>query len=145
MSSEGRTRTLAIDYGSKRIGLSVSDPLGLTAQPLPYVANSGSKKFLCDLKAIIAERSVGRVILGWPRSLDDSSGPAARQCENLAAEIKRECGVPVVLYDERFTTRDAEEILIREFDMSRKKRKEVRDSLAACLMLRSYLDSNPGA
>ena len=135
-------RILAVDYGSKRIGLAISDPLGFTAQPLPFLPNGGRKKILAALKEIILEKSVQRILVGLPKSLDDTLGPAALECQNLAEAIRKECGVEVALYDERFTTREAESFLVNELDVSRKRRKELIDSLAACILLRAYMNEN---
>lgn len=135
-----KERILTIDYGSKRIGLAVSDPLGLTAQPLPYLSNHGIQPFIQDLKKIIREKSVSRIVLGLPRSLDGTLGPKALEIQQLGEQIQKECSVKVDLYDESFTSKDAEDILIHELDVSRKKRKEIRDSLAACLILQRYME-----
>ena len=135
-------RMLAVDYGSKRIGVAVSDPLGITAQPIPYIRNLKREQVLSDLKKIIEERSVGIVIVGLPRSLDGTLGPKAAQCRKLARQIEEECGVSVSLFDESFTTRDAEEILVRDLNLSRAKRKEVIDSMAACLILKYYMNDS---
>lgn len=132
-------RILAIDFGSKRSGLAITDPLGLTVQPLPYLKNIGISDFLARLKDIVKEKGVEKIVLGLPLSLDGSLGPKARECRNLARKIEDACGVPVDMEDESFTSREADEILIEELGVSRKKRKEARDSLAACLILKSYL------
>lgn len=132
-------RILAIDFGSKRSGLALTDPLGLTVQPLPYLKNKGIADLLARLKDIVKEKGVEKIVLGLPLSLDGSLGPKARECQNLARKIEDACGVPVDLEDESFTSREADEILIEELDVSRKKRKEARDSLSACLILKSYL------
>jgi len=132
-------RILAVDFGSKRCGLALTDPLGITVQPLPYLKNKGTADFLARMKDIVKEKGVEKVVLGLPRSLDGSLGVKARECQNLARKIEEACGVPVDLEDESFTSREADEILIQELGVSRKKRKEARDSLAACLILKSYL------
>jgi len=79
--------------------------------------------------------------MGLPRSLDGSIGPAAVECQNIARKIEVNCNVGVELQDESFTSREADQILIEEMGVSRKKRKEARDSLAACLILKSYLSN----
>ena len=136
----GQKRILALDYGSKRIGLAVSDPLGLTAQPLPFLPNRGKKHWIPELKKIMAEKSVELLLLGLPVSLDDTLGPRALEIQKLAQTLRAECGTPVELADERFTTRAAEDFLVQELDVSRAKRKEIRDSMAAALLLKSYLE-----
>ena len=138
-------RVLAIDYGTKRIGLAVSDPLGLTAQPLGFVKFVSRSKFLEDVKKIVLEKSVQLILIGLPINMDDSLGPKARECMRLAESVEKECGVKTKLVDERLTTREAEQFLIDELDLSRKKRKGVKDTMAACILLQSYLDHGPGA
>ena len=136
-------RILAVDFGSKRVGLAISDPFGITALPLPFLPFFGLPRFISDLKNLIREKSVNLIVLGLPKSLDGTLGPRALESQKLGEKIRKECGIEVELYDESFTTRDAEEILIGEFDLSREKRKKVRDSLAACLLLKSYMESHP--
>jgi putative Holliday junction resolvase len=136
-------RILAVDFGSKRVGLALSDPLGIMAQPLPFIPYANRERFISDLKKMIRERSVGLILMGVPRSLDGTLGREAIEIQKLSDRIRKECRIEVRLHDESFTTRAAEEILIKEFDLSRKKRKNVRDSLAACLILKSYMESGP--
>ncbi len=134
-------RILAVDFGSKRVGLALTDPLGYTVQPLPYLTHASKDDFLNKLKTLAQEKGVQRIVLGLPRSLDGSIGPKALECQKLAVNIEKFCSVPVTLQDESFTTREAEDILIRDLGMSRKKRKEAKDSMAAVLILQSYLSS----
>lgn len=142
MTSE---RTLAVDYGSKRIGLAVTDPLGYTVQPLPFLPNRGRAEAVAGVRRVAEEKSARRIVVGLPKSLDDTLGPKARECRNFAEQLGEASGLPVDLFDERFTTAEAERILVEQLDLSREKRKRVRDSLAACLLLESYLKSQQGA
>ena len=135
------TRILAVDFGSKRVGLALTDPLGITIQSLPVLKYSTKNDFLAKLKALVREKKVEKIVLGLPISLDGSLGPQAIECQALAEKIRDSCPVPVDFQDESFTSRQADEILIQEFGLSRKKRKEARDSLAACLILKYYLSS----
>jgi putative Holliday junction resolvase len=98
---------------------------------------------LSDLKELITEKGVTLIILGLPRSLDDTLGPRALEIQELAKQIQKSCSIPVECYDESFTTREAENFLVNELDVSRKKRKQIRDSLAACLLLKAYMESHP--
>lgn len=132
-------RILAIDFGYKRIGLALTDPLGMIAQPLPYLKNKGIPGLLACLKDLIKEKGVEKIVFGLPLNLDGSLGVKAREYQTFAHKIETACGVPVETVDESFTSRESDEILIEELDVSRKKRKKVRDSLAACLILKSYL------
>lgn len=138
-----KDRILAVDYGTKRVGLSVSDPLGYTAQPLPYLSNQSRAKLLEALLNVVHEKSVKRVVVGLPKSLDDTLGPKARECQKFADDLRAATGLPVDLLDERFTSREAEDFLVNQLDLSREKRKELRDSLAACIILETYMKANP--
>ena len=133
------SRTLAVDFGEKRVGLAVTDPLGAAILPVPFLTYASISELLFKLKSVAVEKEVGIIVLGLPRNPDGSSGPKAKECENLAEKIKKELGLPVHLEDESFTSREADEILIRDLNLSRQKRKKVKDSLSACLILKSYL------
>ncbi len=132
-------RILAIDYGAKRIGLAVSDPLGFTAQPLPFVKNAGWTPAIAELKKIAAEKSVQKVLMGLPRAPDGGEGAQGKTFREFAAKLGEALGLPVEFVDETMTSREANAILIEEMDVSREKRKKVVDSLAASLMLEAYL------
>lgn len=134
---------MAIDPGSKRVGIAVTDPLGLTTQPLPFIPFSSSSKLIEDLRNLVISKSVGLIVVGLPVSLNGTLGTKAKECKDLAARIEEGCGVPVRLQDESFTSREAEDFLVNELDLSREKRKRVKDSLSACLILRSYMESHP--
>lgn len=134
------TRILAIDYGSKRIGLAVSDPLGFSALPMGFLPFKGQKRFIEELKKVIAEKEVKLIVLGLPINMDGTMGPKAEEMTQVSEVIKKECGLPVELVDERLTTQQAETMLVDEFDLGRKKRKAVRDSIAAAILLQSYLE-----
>lgn len=134
-------RILAIDYGSKRIGLALCDPLGLISYPLPFLPNRGESQFILELKKIVLEKSVELILFGLPKSLDDSIGAKARDYVKLSEKLQKVLAIEVKLVDERFSSRESEAFLIEELDMSREKRKKMRDSLSACLLLKSYLSS----
>ncbi|OGR83947.1 MAG: hypothetical protein A2636_04220 [Elusimicrobia bacterium RIFCSPHIGHO2_01_FULL_64_10] len=137
-----RDRILALDLGEKRVGLALSDPLGFTAQPLPYLPFSGLDRLIHDLDGVIREKSVSAVLIGLAKNPDGSEGPRAAESRKAGEKIEKACRVPVRYIDETFTSRDAEEFLIRELDVPRKKRREIRDSLSACLILRSYIEAH---
>lgn len=132
-------RILAIDFGAKRIGLALSDPLGNFAQPLPHLLFVSLPKLVSELRELIREKSVQLVLVGFPKKLDGTSGAMAEECRKLAETIHRECGIEVKLIDERLSSQEAEKFLIGELDLSRAKRKKVRDSLSACLLIETYL------
>ncbi len=133
-------RVLALDFGSVRIGVAVSDGLLLTAQGLETIRRKDLPKDIEAIKAVIKEYEVAEVIVGLPISMDGS--PSAKTKETLAFVdiLTKALQVPVKTYDERLTTVQAERALL-EADVSRAKRKHLKDMLAAQFILRSYLDS----
>lgn len=131
------SRILGVDYGTKRIGLAISDGIGLTASPLDVV----SRKELPDKLAELArEYDIGRVVVGLPTGLGGQEGDSAAGARQLGTEISDTIGVDVVYVDERFTSRMAESALL-ESGMKRRDRKETVDKVAAAIILQTYLDS----
>lgn len=131
------TRYLGVDYGTKRIGLAISDGLGLTARPLEVVA----KPALADaLQRIAEEYQPQLVVVGLPRPLQGGENESTAGARQLGREIGEMLGVPVEFVDERFTSRIAESALL-EADMRRRDRKETVDKVAAAIILQTYLDS----
>ena len=133
-------RILAIDHGTKRIGLAISDELGIIAQPLEFVLAEPFNKFLERLKEIIEQKQVELLLVGMPRNMDGSYGPAALKVEEFVAVVKAAVVVPIKLWDERLTSAQANRFLI-EGNVRREKRKEKVDKTAAAILLQSYLDS----
>jgi putative holliday junction resolvase len=135
-----RGRILALDLGRKRIGLAISDELGITAQGLETVERTGRRDDIEILRRLAAERGVRLFLLGDPLHM---SGEASRQGEytrEFARELERKTGIPVVFRDERWTSREAERAL-RGSGVARDARKPAIDRLSAVLLLQSYLDS----
>jgi putative holliday junction resolvase len=133
-------RVLAIDPGSKRVGLAVSDPSGTIAQPLETIAAEPADS-LAERLAEIARRSeAGRIVVGLPRRMDGSLGPEAKSARELATQLRRSSKLPVELVDERLTTAAAERSLL-ETGMRRRKRRANIDRVAAAILLQSHLDS----
>ncbi len=132
-------RVLGLDYGERRVGVAVSDGLGLTAQPHSVIdrAQMDLGKALAE---IIAEYEIKRVVVGLPVSLSGSEGEVAARARAFAAEVADLTGLGVEMYDERFTSVEAERVLL-EAGARRSRRKSVRDKLAASVMLQGYLDS----
>ncbi len=134
-------RILALDHGSKRIGLAISDELGIIAQPLEYIPAHPEDEFLQRLKEIIDSRQVGEVLVGMPRNMNGTYGPAAEKAREFVAALKTVLTIPVKTWDERLTSAQANRALI-EAGMRREKRRERVDQTAAALLLQSYLDSH---
>lgn len=138
----GRGRVLGVDLGDVRIGLAISDPLGLTAQPLGRLPAASARDRLARLAAIVRERDVVRVVVGHPLLLSGEAGTRARASEAFVERLRGEVACPVDLWDERLTTAQAERALI-EGDVRRGRRREVVDAAAAAILLQSWLDAHP--
>ncbi|MFQ5926390.1 MAG: Holliday junction resolvase RuvX [Terriglobia bacterium] len=132
-------RVLAIDLGTKNVGLAVSDPLGLTAQGLPTLRRSKRRADLARLRELVEALGVTRVVVGHPLHLKGFAGARAQEAERFARWLAAELDVPVELFDERLTTREAERHL-RAAGASRAQRQQMVDQVAATLLLQAYLD-----
>lgn len=135
-----RMRMLGVDPGGQRIGLAVSDPDGLIATPLAALLVSSREQAVQKLSAEAARLEVERVVIGLPLRLDGREGDAARGSRKLSEALARASGLPVVLWDERLSTKAAERALREAGVRGRKQRANV-DSVAAALILQSYLDA----
>jgi putative Holliday junction resolvase len=133
-------RILAVDYGEKRIGLAVSDELGITASPLMTLARRSDDETVRQIAKLASKLRVAQIVVGLPRRTDAQEGEMERKVKAFAEKLRQAVRVPVVLFDERFTTRIAEQVLL-EADLSRRKRKQVRDRLAAVILLQSFLEA----
>ncbi|SRR6266498_36722 len=136
-------RYLAIDHGTKRMGIAVSDELKLIAQPLEFIPREPFDRFLVRLKQILAEKEVELVLVGMPRNLDGTYGPAAQKVDAFIAELKEAIPVPIQTMDERLTSAQANRVLL-EARIRRSSRKEKVDKMAAAILLQSYLDARSG-
>lgn len=146
-------RTLAVDIGTVRIGFAVSDPLGLTAQPLPTQPGGGVKKNCKTILSVLREyeeeeesRRIGHIVLGHPLHLSGESSEMSGLVEECARRISIYCQqelhreIPVTLWDERLTSVAAEKALLHD-NVSRARRKEVKDQVAAQMILTAYLEA----
>jgi putative Holliday junction resolvase len=133
-------RLMGLDYGDKTIGIAVSDELGWTAQGLEVIRRSSGEKDLARLREIIAQYSVHELVVGLPKNMNNTIGPRGEICIAFAESLQEILQMPVHLWDERLTTVAATRTLI-EADVSRKKRKQVIDKMAAALILQNYMDS----
>jgi putative holliday junction resolvase len=131
-------RLLSIDPGEKRIGVAISDPLALTAQGLETITFTEQEQALERIAALCEEYKVEKLIVGNPLKLDGSRGKAVELAEELAHRLEQRTGLSVIMVDERLTSGSVEKILISG-GTSRKKRRAVRDKLAAALILETYL------
>ena len=135
-------RIIGLDYGTKTVGVAISDALGITAQGLETITRKEANKLrktLARIEAIIEEYEVEQIVLGFPKNMDNSVGERAQDCQNFAEMLERRPGLPVVLWDERLTTVSADKVLM-ESGVRRENRKAVIDKIAAVFILQGYLD-----
>lgn len=133
-------RILAIDYGTKRIGVAVSDPLGFTSQGLTTIPNHGKEKVLEALRAVCKEYEVSEIVVGLPINMNGTHGPKAKEVQEVVAEWSTALNIPIKTWDERLTSREATRLMTEE-GLSSRKQKEQSDRLAATMILQNYLQS----
>lgn len=132
-------RILSLDFGSKTIGLAVTDELGLTAQGLPTLRRTNKRNDFDHLRRTIKQYGVGELVMGLPLRLSGDTGIQSDKVEVFAAELRKKFKLPVHLFDERLTSVEANRVL-RESEMSIRRRAEVVDQLAAVLILQAFLE-----
>ena len=132
-------RILALDHGTKRVGVAVSDELKMIAQPLEYILTEPFAPFLERLKHLLGEKEVDLILVGMPRNMDGSYGPAAQKVDTFVAVLRNAVAVPIKTLDERLTSAQANRVLIQG-GVRRDQRKEKVDKMAAAILLQSYLD-----
>lgn len=135
-------RTMALDVGTKTIGVAVSDELGIAPHPVCTLARHGVRRDVDALRAVIAERDVDCVVVGLPLELDGSEARSARLARQIGDAVAEATGLRVAYVDERFTSVEAERALIAQ-GVSRARRKAVIDQAAAMGILRAWLDHGP--
>ena len=133
-------RILALDPGTKRIGVAVSDETKTIAQPLEWIPAEPFAGFLERLKQLLVEKEIDLVLIGLPRNMNGTYGPAAQKAEAFAAELRSAITVPIKMRDERLTSLQANKMMIQG-GVRRDKRKEKVDKMAAAILLQSYLDA----
>lgn len=136
------SRVVAVDLGTRRIGVAVTDGLGLTAQPLATIARHGGQRDLDAIADVVRRYDAGRVVVGLPLSPEGEVGRAARSVQAFVERLRGALAVPIEMIDESFTTVEAEDVLLQA-DLSRARRKQVVDRVAAAVILRRWLDSHP--
>lgn len=138
------SRILALDHGTKRIGVALSDELGWTAQLLETYERRTLDRDIAHIQDLVRIHEVGQVLLGLPLRLSGEEGPAVQAVRQFIERLAAALPVPIITWDERMTTKAAEDLLIAA-DMSRKKRKGVVDRVAAAILLQSYLEAHASA
>ena len=134
-------RVIAIDLGARRIGVAITDALRMTAQPEATIARRGGQRDLDAIADLVRAHDAERIVLGLPLSPEGEVGRAAASVQAFAARLRQAVDVPVELIDESFSTVEAEEVLLAA-DVSRARRREVVDKMAAAVILRRWLDTN---
>jgi putative holliday junction resolvase len=134
-------RVLALDPGERRVGIAVSDPRGVIAVPHSVFARQG-KADAADLAALAQREGAEIIVVGLPLSLDGSSGPQAKLAERFGRAVQAASGLPIVFWDERFSSREASRRAV-EAGMSRRRRRAPQDAAAAAIILQDYLDCQP--
>ena len=136
-------RILGLDYGSKTVGVAVSDPLGLTAQKVETIWRKQENKLrrtLARIEELIAEYEVEKIVLGFPKNMNNTVGERAEKALEFGEMLKKRTGLEVIMWDERLTTVEADRTLI-EAGVRRENRKQYLDGISAVFILQGYLDS----
>jgi putative Holliday junction resolvase len=139
-SENPRHRLLGMDVGARRIGLAVSDPLGITAQGIETLERRNKRTDFAILERVIRRYEVGEIVVGYPLRMSGSTGNQSEKMAAFAEELRRKFALPVHLWDERLTTAEAHRIL-DQTGMSTRRRGEVVDQMAAVLILQSFLEA----
>lgn len=135
-----KPRVLGLDVGSRRIGIAISDPLGLTAQGLPTLLRQNKRLDFEQLAKIISDYQVSEIVVGYPLRLSGAEGIQSEKMQLFAEELRKRFGLPVHLWDERLTSTQANRLL-RETDLSIKKRSQAVDRMAATLILQNWMEA----
>ena len=136
-------KIMGLDLGSKTVGVAISDSLLITAQPVETITRKEENKLrqtLARIEALIEEHGVEKIVLGYPKNMNDTVGPRAQFSEEFKDKLERRTGLEVILWDERLTTVAADEVLI-ESNVRRENRKKYVDQIAAVFILQEYLDN----
>lgn len=136
-------RIMGLDVGDKTIGVAISDPMLITAQGLETIIRQSYKKDMAKLENIMEEYNIVKIVLGFPKNMNNTVGPQAEKVLDFKEKLERRMKIEVILEDERLSTVAAERILI-EGDVRRENRKSVIDKVAAAYILQGYLDRNLG-
>ncbi len=135
-------RVLGLDFGTERVGVAMSDELGIIAQPIEVIPRLPAAGLWERLHALHRDFSCERILVGMPRNMDGSYGPAAEAVKQFIEQLRQEMDVPIQTWDERLSSVQANRVLIQA-NVSRKKRRAKIDKMAAAVILQSYLDSGP--
>ena len=138
---ESKTAILGFDYGSKRLGVAVSDLLRMIASSYKTINRASLKEDIAEIKRIVQEKEVGGIVYGLPLQMNGEEGDVALEVRKFALEVAKHVQLPYFFWDERLSSSAMERFLIQEVDMNRKRRKEVLDASAASFILQGFLDA----
>ena len=136
-----KTAILGVDYGSKRLGVAVSDLLRMVASSYGIIQRTSLPLVLASMQRVIEEKEIGGIVYGLPLQMNGEEGEMALEVRKFAASVAKQVDLPYCFWDERLSSSAAERFLIDEVDMSRKRRKEVLDASAAVFILQGFLDA----
>lgn len=134
-------RIMGLDVGSHTIGVAVSDELGITAQGLKTIKRKSKKEDLREIETLVYQLGIHKIVVGLPKNMNGTIGKQAETVLQLVKDLNEKIQLPIVTWDERFSTIGASKVLL-EADLSRRKRKKVIDKLAAVLILQGFLDQS---
>ena len=138
-----KKRLMGLDYGSKTIGVAISDELGMTVQPIETIERSGENKLrksLARISEIVKEKNIQKIVVGLPVNMNGRRGERAARTLEFVKKLKTRVDIPIVMQDERLTTVEADEIL-SESGVKKEERKRYIDSIAASIILREYMEN----
>jgi putative Holliday junction resolvase len=133
-------RMLGIDFGEKRIGLALSDPQGIIASPYEVLERTSDEQAVEAISERVAQHDIARILIGLPLNMDGTDSALTRRVRSFARKLEHALAQPVILWDERLSTRSAEQVLLQA-DTRRSKRRKVIDKIAAQIILQHYLDA----
>ena len=133
------SRILGVDYGTRRIGLALSDPTGTLASPLPFLENNGNEKVAAQLKELVRIQEIDTVVVGLPRNMDGTYGPSAQRVREFITQIQPQIPAKIIPQDERLTTSQASKDLA-QMGLNQKDLRKKVDSSSAALILQQFLD-----
>ncbi|WP_096233657.1 Holliday junction resolvase RuvX [Thermoanaerobacterium sp. RBIITD] len=133
-------RTIGLDVGDKTIGVAVSDPSGLIAQGIKTLKRTIIEEDIIEIKKLVNSFQAEELVVGFPKNMNGTIGPQGQKVIEFVENLKKEIKLPIILWDERLTTVEANRMLIEKADMRRDKRKKVIDKLAATIILQGFLD-----
>ncbi|MDD4310399.1 MAG: Holliday junction resolvase RuvX [Candidatus Cloacimonetes bacterium] len=133
-------RIMAVDYGEKRIGIALSDPMRIFAKPLLVIANQGEEEVLSSLQHLITQHQVSLILVGMPYAIDGSNTPKTEETQVFLEMLKHNVNIPVLFQDERYSTCDADAEL-KKLGYTWQEARKIKDAMAACIFLKDYLNN----